>query len=65
MARPCLLRGKLGSWLVIAIESRAICRFLAAKYDEQGTKLIPDAKEDKATALLEQWASAELQNYDK
>jgi glutathione S-transferase len=53
MERICLLGGMLGSWLITPIESRAICRYLAAKYDEKGTKLIPDAKDDKATALFE------------
>jgi glutathione S-transferase len=65
MARICLLGGNLGSWLITTTESRAICRYLAAKYDGQGTKLIPDAKDDQAAALFEQWASVELQNYDK
>jgi len=45
-------------------ESRAICRYLAAKYKDQGTKLVPDAADIKATALFEQWASVEKDNYD-
>jgi glutathione S-transferase len=64
-ARICLQGGDLGLLLITTTESRAICRYFAAKYDEQGTKLIPDAKDGKATALFEQWASVELQNYDK
>lgn len=45
-------------------ESRAICRYLAAKYRDQGTKLVPDAADIKGTALFEQWASVEKDNYD-
>jgi len=45
-------------------ESRAICRYLAAKYADQGTKLIPDPTDLKASAIFEQWASVELDNWN-
>ncbi|KAI0696179.1 glutathione transferase [Cytidiella melzeri] len=45
-------------------ESRAICRYIAAKYRDQGTPLIPDASDLKATALFEQAASIETSNFD-
>ncbi|KAF7332913.1 Glutathione S-transferase [Mycena venus] len=44
----------------ILYESRAICRYIAAKYPESG--LIPT--EPKANALFEQAASAELTNFE-
>jgi hypothetical protein len=41
-------------------ETRAICRYIATKYANQGTKLIPDANADpKTIALFEQALSAE------
>lgn len=46
------------------LESRAICRYLATKYNGQGTSLIPDAKDLKATALFDQWSSVELTDFD-
>ncbi|KAG6908614.1 hypothetical protein DXG01_004017 [Tephrocybe rancida] len=46
----------------ILYESRAICRYIATKWAEQGTKLIPtDFKEH---ALFEQAASSEQSNFD-
>ncbi|KAK7044189.1 hypothetical protein VNI00_007909 [Paramarasmius palmivorus] len=48
----------------ILYESRAICRYLAIKYANQGPKLIPDASDLKATALFEQAASSEIYNFD-
>jgi len=48
----------------ILYESRAICRYIAAKYANQGTKLIPATSDLKATALFEQAASIELSNFD-
>lgn len=44
----------------ILYESRAICRYIAAKYSERG--LIPT--EPKANAIFEQAASVELTNFD-
>ncbi|KAJ7085499.1 glutathione S-transferase [Mycena belliarum] len=44
----------------ILYETRAICRYLAAKHPAKG--LIP--KEPKANAIFEQAASAELTNFD-
>ncbi|KAF5374480.1 hypothetical protein D9615_009067 [Tricholomella constricta] len=46
----------------ILYESRAICRYLEAKYPNQGTKLIPD--DIKGKALFEQAASVEASNFD-
>ncbi|KAG6827208.1 hypothetical protein H0H92_012792 [Tricholoma furcatifolium] len=43
-------------------ESRAIGRYIAAKYPDQGTKLIPT--DPKANALFEQAASIETSNFD-
>jgi len=45
-------------------ESRAISRYLAAKYADKGTKLLPEPTDLKAVAKLEQWFSVELDNYD-
>ncbi|KAH8599222.1 putative glutathion S-transferase II, GST-II [Bisporella sp. PMI_857] len=46
-------------------ESRAICRYLAAKYHDQGTKLLPDPSDIKGWALFEQWASVEAENWNE
>ncbi|KAK7448521.1 hypothetical protein VKT23_013783 [Stygiomarasmius scandens] len=54
----------------ILYESRAICRYLEAKYPNQGPKLAPSFGEGegedsiKATALFEQAASIEISNFD-
>ncbi|KAG9007847.1 hypothetical protein FRB90_009202, partial [Tulasnella sp. 427] len=45
-------------------ESRAITRYIAAKYANQGTKLLPDPSDLKAVALLEQAASIEQADFD-
>ncbi|KAJ7655338.1 glutathione S-transferase [Mycena rosella] len=45
----------------ILYESRAICRYLAEKYADQGTPLLPTRLEDKA--LFEQAASVEFANF--
>ncbi|KAG6810036.1 hypothetical protein H0H92_013626 [Tricholoma furcatifolium] len=45
----------------ILYESRAICRYIALKYADQGTKLIPT--DLKGIALFEQAASIELSNF--
>ncbi|KAG8923994.1 hypothetical protein FRC00_005628 [Tulasnella sp. 408] len=45
-------------------ESRAITRYIASKYAEQGTKLLPDPSDAKAVALFEQAASIEQGNFD-
>ncbi|KAF5371660.1 hypothetical protein D9758_003542 [Tetrapyrgos nigripes] len=44
-------------------ESRAICRYLNAKYPNQGPKLTPDS-DLKAKALFEQGVSIEQSNFD-
>ena len=46
----------------ILYESRAITRYLATKYANQGTKLIPTDLKD--WALYEQAASTEVSNFD-
>lgn len=46
----------------ILYESRAIARYLEAKYPNQGTKLIPDGLKERA--LFEQAASVEVNNFD-
>ncbi|KAF5339184.1 hypothetical protein D9611_011203 [Ephemerocybe angulata] len=46
----------------IIYESRAICRYIAEKYADQGTALIP--RDLKAKGLFEQAASVELSNFD-
>ncbi|KAJ6577052.1 glutathione S-transferase [Mycena vulgaris] len=46
----------------IVYESRAICRYIADKYAEQGTKLVPI--DVKGKALFEQAASIEYSNFD-
>jgi glutathione S-transferase len=46
------------------LESRAICRYLALKYADQGTPLIPPTTDIKATAIFEQAASVEQANFD-
>ncbi|KAG8987417.1 hypothetical protein FRB90_003357 [Tulasnella sp. 427] len=48
----------------ILYESRAISRYIAAKYANQGTKLLPDPSDLKAVALFEQAASVELADFD-
>ncbi|KAK7444065.1 hypothetical protein VKT23_015463 [Stygiomarasmius scandens] len=48
----------------ILYESRAICRYLEAKFPNQGPKLVPSASDLKATALFEQAASIEVANFD-
>ncbi|KAJ7919843.1 glutathione S-transferase [Mycena leptocephala] len=45
----------------ILYEGRAICRYLAEKYADQGTSLIPGNPQDKA--LFEQAASVEYSNF--
>jgi glutathione S-transferase len=46
----------------ILYESRAICRYLADKYAEQGTPLIPTGVQAKG--LFEQAASVEFANFE-
>ncbi|KAJ7863574.1 glutathione S-transferase [Mycena leptocephala] len=46
----------------ILYESRAICRYLAEKYQDQGTQLLPKTLEGRA--LVEQAASVELANFN-
>ena len=45
-------------------ESRAICRYIAAKYRAQGTPLVPPADDVQANALFEQAVSIEAFNFD-
>jgi glutathione S-transferase len=48
----------------ILFESRAICKYIAQKYRNSGTPLIPDEKDLKATALFEQASSVEQNNFN-
>lgn len=48
----------------ILFESRAIARYIAHKYKDQGTPLIPDYSDVKAYAKFEQAASIEQSNFD-
>ncbi|KAG9007848.1 hypothetical protein FRB90_009203 [Tulasnella sp. 427] len=45
-------------------ESRAITRYIATKYANQGTKLLPDPSDLKAVALFEQAACIEQADFD-
>jgi len=47
---------------LILYESRAICRYIAAKYASQGTPLLPT--DLVSTAFFEQAAAIETSNYD-
>nr|AFZ39128.1 phi class glutathione S-transferase [Physcomitrium patens] len=53
---PCLEDGDL-----IVFESRAIARYLAEKYEGQGTPLL--GKTLKERAIINQWAESEAQNF--
>ncbi|GJE94999.1 glutathione S-transferase [Phanerochaete sordida] len=48
----------------VLYESRAIARYVAAKYAAQGTPLVPSTSDLKATALFEQAVSVEGSNFD-
>jgi glutathione S-transferase len=45
-------------------ESRAICRYIAAKWADRGAPLIPLGNDLKALARFEQAASIETANFD-
>ncbi|KAF9259413.1 glutathione S-transferase [Marasmius fiardii PR-910] len=47
----------------ILYESRAIARYLAAKYPQNGEKLIPDSNNIQAVALYDQAVSVETVNF--
>ncbi|KAK7434764.1 hypothetical protein VKT23_020042 [Stygiomarasmius scandens] len=49
---------------LILYESRAICRYLEAKWSNKGSKLVPSPSDLKAYALYEQAASIETSNFD-
>lgn len=46
----------------ILFDSRAIIRYLAEKYPDQGTRLIPQGLKERA--LFEQAAAIEMANFD-
>lgn len=48
----------------VLFESRAIGRYLASKFRDQGPSLVPDPADLKASALFEQAASIELTNFE-
>lgn len=41
-----------------------MCRYIAEKYADQGTKLTPARGDLKAQALFDQWASVETFNWE-
>ncbi|KAL6885696.1 putative glutathion S-transferase II, GST-II [Trichoderma evansii] len=45
-------------------ESRAICRYIARKYQNVGTNLIPNMSDLKTMSQFEQWACVEMANFD-
>ncbi|EED22406.1 glutathion S-transferase II, GST-II, putative [Talaromyces stipitatus ATCC 10500] len=45
-------------------ESRAISYYIAAKYANQGVKLLPNPTDLKGMATFEKWASVERDNFD-
>ncbi|KAG8888753.1 hypothetical protein FRB98_006881 [Tulasnella sp. 332] len=45
-------------------QSRAICRYIAMKYPNQGTKLLPDASDIKAVSIFEQAINIEQADFD-
>jgi len=49
----------------ILFESRAIGRYIAAKYASSGTPLLPDPSDIKANAILDQGISIETSNFNK
>jgi glutathione S-transferase len=48
----------------IIYESRAIGRYIAAKYANQGTKLLPPTSDAKAYGLAEQAMNVEAFNFE-
>lgn len=48
----------------VLYESRAICRYVAAKYADQGTPLLPSSSDLKTVALFEQAASVEQNSFE-
>jgi len=44
----------------LVYESRAICKYIARKFEEQGTKLIPDFGDIKGYGLFEQVSTPHL-----
>lgn len=48
----------------VLYESRAISRYIAHKFRDQGAALVPDPADLKATALFEQAVSTESANFD-
>ncbi|ESK85914.1 glutathioneS-transferase [Moniliophthora roreri MCA 2997] len=48
----------------IVYESRAIARYLAMKYHDRGSKLVPDMGNLKAVTTFEQAASIEMSSFD-
>ncbi|KAJ7618756.1 glutathione S-transferase [Roridomyces roridus] len=47
----------------ILFESRAICRYLAQKYESQGTPLMPAVDDVEGRALFEQAAAVEISHF--
>ncbi|CAG9991215.1 unnamed protein product [Clonostachys byssicola] len=57
------LYGKLSQDIVTTAPSRAIARYLASKYRDQGTDLLPAVDDAQASALFEQFASVEYSQF--
>ncbi|KAJ3412317.1 hypothetical protein HDV05_000975 [Chytridiales sp. JEL 0842] len=49
---------------VVMFESRAMARYIAKKYKNQGSDLLADKKGAKEQAAVETWAYAESSNFD-
>ncbi len=47
------------------LESRAICKYIAVKYQQPGTTLVPPASDLEATALFDQAMLTEISHYEK
>ncbi|CAH0015771.1 unnamed protein product [Clonostachys rhizophaga] len=57
------LYGKLLQNIVTTAPSRAIARYLASKYRDQGIDLLPAVDDVQASALFEQFASVEFSQF--
>ncbi|KAJ3165643.1 hypothetical protein HK101_000184 [Irineochytrium annulatum] len=49
---------------LILFESRAICRYIATKYRDQGPDLLADKADVKTRAMVDVWSSVEAFDYD-
>ncbi|KAJ3141394.1 hypothetical protein HK101_003410 [Irineochytrium annulatum] len=49
---------------LILFESRAICRYIATKYRDQGADLLADKSDAETRAMMEVWSSVETTDFD-